>query len=213
MNSNYFFWKNILKNLNNNKGKMVQAYLFTLDTSTENPVLGSAITNLSSFTATPQDFGQNFGFIGIAIVGDKSNGIKSIKVTVNGLIDLLVGPAKLSGTSLNMIDENAYFDNSLTQSQKISSPFTTPELRVPKGADVAMTIMVNGVTQSTISIDITYYTSDSQSQSEEKKDLKSNHKLWMWLSIGGVILLLVIVALIYWSKTKKAAKTLSYRRR
>ena len=187
---------------------MVQAYLFSLDPITENPVLGLAITNLSSFTATPQNLGTDIGFIGIAIVGDKSNGIKTIKVTVDGLIDLTVGPAKVSGTPLNMIDENAYFDNSLTQGPQISSPFTTPELSVPKGADVAMTILVNGVTQSTISIDITYYTPDSQSP-----DSQSNHKLWMWLSIGGVILLLVIVALIYWSKTKKAAKTLSYWRR
>jgi hypothetical protein len=181
---------------------MVQAYF--INDLASNPVLGSAITNLTSFTATPQGMGGNIGVIGIAIVGDKSKGIKTIKVTVNGLVTVNVGPAKVNGTSLNM-DGNSYFESNTT----ISSPFTTPELNVPKGADVAVIFGVNGVTQLTVSIDITYY---PFALTFNPLESKSNHKLWMWLSIGGgVLLLLVIVALIYWYKTKKAAKTLGYR--
>jgi hypothetical protein len=195
---------------------MVQAYLWSVDVSTGNPVLGTAITNLSSFTATPQEGGRgkDVGVIGIAIVGDKSKGIKTIKVTVDGvLIRLAVLHAKISGTSLNIITDN---DGYFASKKLLIQPFTTPDLGVPKGADVAIAISVQGVLQSTISLEITYGNPPESEASNHNLWTwlsQPNHKLWMWLSIGGagVVLLVIIVALIYWYKTKKAVKTLGYR--
>jgi hypothetical protein len=192
---------------------MVQAYLWSVDVSTGNPVLGTAITNLSSFLAKPQDGGNDVGMIGIVIVGDESKGIKTIKLNTNGVIlRLAVLFAKVSGASLNVTDNEGYFNSK----KLIIQPFTTPELGVPKGADVAVEILVKGVLQSTISVEITY---DNPPESEASNHnlwtwlSQPNHKSWMWLSIGGagVVLLVIIAALIHWYMKKKAVKTLGYR--
>jgi hypothetical protein len=190
---------------------MAQAYFWNIDANNDpDPVLGSAITNLSSFTATPQD-GKDIGnLIGIVIVGDKSNTIKTIKVTVDGLYYLLVMSSKISGK--NVIIDYVIIDYEKGWDPPTSSPIITPELRIPKEDDVSLAIYVNSAKQTTVSIDITYISeSQSMSLSTWAQSSQSNHNLWLKMSIGGVLLLVFTVALIYWYETKKSAKTLGYR--